>query len=99
MPFNMIAKCARAKALKIAFSDELSGLHIEEEKAAFEDSTIQAAEVKPAVTVNIDQLQNKIIGCTTLEELTILYKSNAAYKEHAALFTEMANAIKNKPNE
>jgi hypothetical protein len=99
MPFNMIAKCARAKALKIAFSDELSGLHIEEEKAAFEDATIQAAETKPWPAVNVDELQNKLISCSTIEELTLLYKSNLAYKEHAALFTEMANAIKNKPNE
>jgi phage recombination protein Bet len=99
MPFNMIAKCARAKALKIAFSDELSGLHIEEEKAAFEDATIQAAEVKPAVGLDIDELRIKIISCGTIEELTILYKSNPAHKEYAALFTEMANAIKNKPNE
>jgi hypothetical protein len=99
MPFNMIAKCARAKALKIAFSDELSGLHIEEEKAAFEDATIQAAETKPWPSVNVDELQNKLLSCNTIEELTHLYKSNLAYKEHAALFTEMANAIKNKPNE
>ncbi len=68
----MIAKCARAKALKIAFSDELSGLHIEEEKAAFEDATIQAAEVKPAVGVNIDELQNKLLSCGTIEELTVV---------------------------
>jgi hypothetical protein len=95
----MIAKCARAKALKIAFSDELSGLHIDEEKAAFEDATIQAAEVKPAVGLDIDELRIKIISCGTIEELTILYKSNPAHKEYAALFTEMANAIKNNPNE
>lgn len=37
MPFNMIAKCAEGKAYKKAFADELSGLHIPEEAAAFED--------------------------------------------------------------
>jgi phage recombination protein Bet len=99
MPFNMIAKCARAKALKIAFSDELSGLHIEEEKAAFEDATIQAAEVKPVVEINVEDLQTKILSCKNRDELINLYASNPAHKKHAALFTEMANAIKNKPNE
>jgi phage recombination protein Bet len=99
MPFNMIAKCARAKALKIAFSDELSGLHIEEEKAAFEDATIQAAEVNPVVEINVEDLQTKILSCKNRDELINLYASNPAHKKHAALFTEMANAIQNKTNE
>jgi hypothetical protein len=90
----MIAKCARAKALKMAFSDELSGLHIEEEKAAFEDTTIQAAEVDPAKGVDLEQLQTDIELCSTLNMLTLLYKSNPAYKAHAAMFTARANEIK-----
>ena len=99
MPFNMIAKCARAKALKVAFSDELSGLHIEEEKAAFEDATIQAAEVNPAVEINVEDLKTKILACKNRDELTHLYKSNPGHKQYAALFTEMANALNAKPNE
>jgi phage recombination protein Bet len=99
MPFNMIAKCARAKALKIAFSDELSGLHIEEEKAAFEDATIQAAEVNPSVEINVEDLQTKILSCKNRDELINLYASNPMNKIHAALFTEMANALQNKTNE
>lgn len=94
MPFNMIAKCARAKALKMAFSDELSGLHIEEEKAAFEDTTIQAAEVNPAAGLDIEQLKANIAACSTLDALGKLYKLNLAHKQHAALFTERANDIK-----
>jgi 3-methyladenine DNA glycosylase AlkD len=94
MPFNMIAKCARAKALKMAFSDELSGLHIEEEKAAFEDTTIQAAEVNPANGVDLEQLQSDIELCSNRNMLTQLYKSNSAYKAYAALFTARANEIK-----
>jgi phage recombination protein Bet len=94
MPFNMIAKCARAKALKMAFSDELSGLHIEEEKAAFEDTTIQAAEANPANGVDIEALQSDIELCSNRNMLTQLYKSNPAYKAHAALFTARANEIK-----
>jgi phage recombination protein Bet len=94
MPFNMIAKCARAKALKMAFSDELSGLHIEEEKAAFEDTTIQAAEANPANGVDIEALQSDIELCSNRNMLTQLYKSNPAYKAHAALFTARASEIK-----
>ena len=60
MPFNMIAKCAEAKALKMAFSDELSGLHIEEEAAAFEDVTIEAAKKNPAAAVDTEKLKKKI---------------------------------------
>lgn len=94
MPFNMIAKCARAKALKMAFSDELSGLHIEEEKAAFEDTTIQAAEVNPAAGLDIEQLKANIEACKSLDDLGKLYKLDPAHKQHASLFTERANDIK-----
>lgn len=99
MPFNMIAKCAEAKALKMAFSDELAGLHIEEEAAAFEDSTVSAAEIKPAVAVDVDWLKKKISDCATVEQLNALYQSGASidahgkrgqsiYAEFAELFTD-----------
>jgi phage recombination protein Bet len=48
MPFQMIAKVAEAFALKKGFGDELSGLHIEEEMAAFEDKTVGTISVKPS---------------------------------------------------
>jgi len=88
MPFNMIAKCAEAKALKMAFSDELAGLHIEEEAAAFEDATVSAAEIKPAVAIDPETLAAKIKACETLQDLALLYGSNPAYKEYAELFTD-----------
>lgn len=47
MPFQMIAKVTEAHALRKGFGDELSGLHIEEEMAAFEDKTVGAISVKP----------------------------------------------------
>lgn len=99
MPYNMIAKCARAKALKMAFSDELSGLHIEEEKAAFEDTTISASEVNPAAAIDTTDLQRMISQCTTLDELAKLYKLNQAYRAHAAMFTEKANELKANKSE
>jgi phage recombination protein Bet len=48
MPLQMISKVAEMFALKKGFGDELSGLHIEEEMAAFEDKTVGAISVKPA---------------------------------------------------
>ena len=69
------------------------------EKAAFEDATIQAAEVNPSVEIDVDELRIKILSCKNRDELTYLYKSNSGYKQHAALFTEMANALNAKPNE
>lgn len=93
MPFNMIAKCAEAKALKMAFSDELAGLHIEEEAAAFEETTITAAEIKPAVAVDVDELKKKIKECATVADVKLLYGSNPAYKEFADLFTDRAYEI------
>jgi phage recombination protein Bet len=94
MPFNMIAKCAEAKALKMAFSDELAGLHIEEEAAAFEETTIAAAEIKPAVAIDQAVLQAKITACKTIETLSLLYNSNPAYKEFADLFTDRKLELK-----
>lgn len=46
MPFQMIAKVAEGFALKKGFSDELAGLHIEEEAAAFSGETIEATKYK-----------------------------------------------------
>ena len=90
MPFNMIAKCAEAKALKMAFSDELAGLHIEEEAAAFEDATISAAEKNPAAGIDEADLRKKIQACKDKAELEHLYRNNQAHKEFASLFTERA---------
>jgi len=46
MPFNMIAKCAEAAALRMAFAEETAGLNIEEEVHAMQDVTIQAVQTK-----------------------------------------------------
>lgn len=94
MPFNMIAKCARAKALKMAFSDELSGLHIEEEMSAYEDTTIEAAKNNAAAAVDRDELRQKIAGCETVEQLHALYNTNkSGHKEYAQMFAERKDEI------
>lgn len=58
MPFQMIQKCAESFALKKAFGDELSGLHIEEEMAAFEGNTIEVKQ-KPKTLPELDQTHEK----------------------------------------
>lgn len=93
MPFNMIAKCAEAKALKMAFSDELAGLHIEEEAAAFEDTTIEAAKSRPAAAVDVDALKAALQKCETPDQVKALYATNPGHREFAELFTERAYEI------
>lgn len=93
MPLNMIEKCAEAAALRMGFADETAGLHIEEEKAAFEDSTLAAAEKRPEISVDIEQLRQLIEDCEGVEALNKLYRSSPLYAAHAQLFTERKEAI------
>lgn len=58
MPFQMIQKVAEAFALKKAFGDELSGLHIDEEMAAFENTTIEVKQ-PPKVLETLDSSHPK----------------------------------------
>jgi phage recombination protein Bet len=93
MPFNMIAKCARAKAIKMAFSDATAGLHIEEEAAAFEDKTIDAIAAMPELGIDEAALEAKVAACRSREELAALYKSSPVMKQYAHLFTDKAEAL------
>lgn len=93
MGFNMLEKCAEAAALRMAFADETAGLHVEEERAAIEDATVQAAQTKPALTIDRDDLQARIDECETVEALTKLYKSDARYAEYADLFSTRKNQL------
>lgn len=88
MPFNMIAKCAEAAALRMGFASETAGLHIEEESAAIQDITIQAAEKKPSVAVDPEELEKRILAATTETALFEIYKENPAHADFAHLFTE-----------
>jgi len=87
MGFNMLEKCTEAAALRIAFADETAGLHIVEEKEAFQDTTIQAAELHPSVGVDTDDLQAKIDACHTPQQLKALYSEDTRYADFADLFT------------
>lgn len=91
MPFNMIAKCAEAKALKMGFSDQLASLHIEEEAAAFTDTTIEAARRNPSAAVDLDKLKKDLFDCGTAAEVKALYAKNPeGYREFAEMFTDRA---------
>jgi phage recombination protein Bet len=88
MPLNMIEKCAEAAALRMAFADETAGLHIQEESAAIEDVTIQAANTtNPGASLDVEELKDRLQQSFTLEALATLYRSNPAHKAHAELFS------------
>ncbi len=102
MPFNMIAKCAEAKALKMAFGDEFSGLHIEEERAAFEGQTIQAAQMlgrspeTPERAEELRKIREGVADIYDIPALSAFYKQDKAWekdREISALFTARKNQI------
>lgn len=87
MPFQMIAKVAEAFALRKGFSDRLTGLSIEEEAAAYEGTTIQAAETRPELRVDVDALRDRLENIWTIPGLMDVYNENPAHREFAELFT------------
>lgn len=93
MPFNMIEKCAEAAALRMGFASETAGLHIEEESAAMQDVTIQAAAKNPSVAIDPQELQEKVEAIDNHADLRLLYGSNPAYKDFAELFNERRETI------
>lgn len=89
MPFQMIAKVAEAFALRKGFSDRLTGLNIEEEAAALEGVTIEAANTtNRAAAIDPAQLEACLRNVSTLDVLNEIYKENPLHAEFAQLFTE-----------
>lgn len=88
MPFQMIAKVAEAFALRKGFSDRLTGLSIEEEAAAYEGTTIEAAQTRPELTVNVDELRDRLESTWTIPGLMEIYNENTAHRQFAELFTQ-----------
>lgn len=101
MPFQMIAKVAEAFALKKGFSDKLKGLHIPEEKAAFEDSQMSVTQnTQNAIDVDevMEQIQDEINKCNTVDELMGLYRQNRQWHNDQGImqmFTDRKNEIEN----
>jgi len=93
MPFNMIEKCAEAAALRMGFADEVAGLNTEEEAAAIQEVTIMAAEKQPALEMSDDEVKARIKACTTIDELSDLYKSDKRFGHFVELFTDRKDEI------
>ncbi len=96
MPFNMIEKCAEAAALRMAFADETAGLFVEEESAAMQDATIQAAAQNPAVAVDEKELEERLSLVFSAAVLLEIYNENPA---HASDFAHLFTARKNEVEE
>lgn len=99
MPFNMIEKCAEAAALRMGFASETAGLHIEEESAAIQDITIQAAEKKPSVAIDPQELEARLAKIEPesekdlVEKLMVIYRENPGHADFAQLFTDRKNVL------
>lgn len=91
MPFHMIAKVAECHALKMAFGEETSGLHVEEEMAAFQEvkEEIKAGE-ETQIIESLEQISD-------LDSLRHYYKqlegSNLITPEVRNLFSERKTQI------
>lgn len=93
MPFHMIAKVAECHALKMAFGEETSGLHVEEEMAAFQ-------EVKEEIKAGEEnEIVESLEHISDLDSLRHYYKqlegSNLITPEVRTLFTERKKKIQN----
>jgi hypothetical protein len=81
MPFQMIAKVAEAFAIRKGFSDEVSGLSIDEEVVAIQDLQILPTKAEPKPKPEMCPTYKGWEGCckavsegiTTLEKLETLY--------------------------
>lgn len=93
MPFNMIEKCAEAAALRMGFASETAGLHIEEESAAIQDITIQAAEKKPSAEIDPQELEKRLSEVSTIDVLMEVYKEHPGHAAFAQLFTDRKEEI------
>lgn len=91
MPFHMIAKCAEALALRMAFSEELGGLHIAEEMGAFDDgikeeinNQKQVEDIMQAEKLDDDKKKKLIASVKSskdMDHLMNLWNNNVAYTE------------------
>jgi phage recombination protein Bet len=105
MPYNMIAKCAEAKAYKKAFPDQVGGLSIPEERAAWEDTNTGMSKEVIAQTIEdreelLEQVKATIEGLD-LAGLKRFYNDNPLLVEDGDilnLLTARKEAIKTQSN-
>jgi len=93
MPFNMIAKVAEAKALKMAFGDEFTGLHIEDEQSAFEGKTITAAQLvgrsveTPERAALLEKVADGLQSVTDADGLGAYFNQSPEWKNDREIIT------------
>lgn len=102
MPFNMLAKCAEAKAYKKAFPEQVGGMSIPEEAAAWEDTNTGMTITTEAVDIDkeetMDQVRSTLQGIRNLQDLKRYWDDNPMLvddPEIQAIFTERKKQIKN----
>lgn len=99
MPYHMIAKCAEAQALREGFSDQVSGLHIAEERAAYEDMNTGPILPKDKLAEREKELNliKKNVSGLSLEDARKLYSDNPQWRndeEITQIFLDHADKIK-----
>lgn len=99
MPIQMISKVAESFALKQAFSDELAGLHIEEEGEAFEAQpqkpTIEISK-KPELNQNHEQWEN-VVAALSMSQCDMDYV-RARFSMTDTTILNLENAVKEYGN-
>lgn len=96
MPFQMIQKVAEAFSLRSGFADQLTGLHIAEEKGAFEDDQIKPEVDQIEKQKILDDISILVDSAETNEELVKLYNDNPNWHntpEIIEIFTTRKNKI------
>lgn len=100
MPIQMISKVAESFALKQAFSDELAGLHIEEEGEAFEAQpqkpTIEISK-KPELTPSHEQWGN-VVAALSMNQCDMNY-IRARFSLTDTTILNLENAVKKYGNQ
>lgn len=82
-PFHMLAKCAEAMAYKAGFADQLSGLHIPEERGAYEndpDSNLRSESEQEKRAKEIKILKSKL-DKMNVDDARKLYDQNPQWKD------------------
>lgn len=87
MPYHMLAKVAEAFALRKGFSDELSGLDIEEEEPAFTDETAFAGAKAIEAEQGSKQAKQLVEACATIDDLADLYEQNPQWHADKTVMT------------